>query len=160
MYTAAQLCLTLCDPVDCSLPGSSVHGIFQARILEWVAISYSRGSSQPRDWTWISCISCIGRQVLFHCATWVTFTLAGEILDLKMEPVSNRWLEGSCCVAQGAQLSALWRPAGVGGELMREGRCVYVEQIHFAVQRKLRWRCKALYSNDKIKKRLWRSSRT
>ena len=42
---------TLCDPMDCSLPGSSVHGIFQARVLEWVAISLSRGSSQPRDWT-------------------------------------------------------------------------------------------------------------
>ena len=45
----AQLCLTLCDPVDCSLPGSCVHRISQARILEWVAISFSRGSSQPRD---------------------------------------------------------------------------------------------------------------
>ena len=44
----ALSCLTLCDPMDCSLPGSSVHGIFQARILEWVAISFSRGSSQPR----------------------------------------------------------------------------------------------------------------
>ena len=40
-----------CDPMDCSLPGSSVHGILQARILEWVAISFSRGSSQPRNWT-------------------------------------------------------------------------------------------------------------
>ena len=44
-----QSCLTLCDPMDCSLPGFSVHGIFQARVLEWVAISFSRGSSQPRD---------------------------------------------------------------------------------------------------------------
>ena len=47
----AQLCLTLCDPMDCSLPGSSVHRIFQARVLEWAAISFSRGSSQPRDRT-------------------------------------------------------------------------------------------------------------
>ena len=45
----AQSYLTLCDPMDYSLPGSSVHGIFQARVLEWVAISFSRGSSQPRD---------------------------------------------------------------------------------------------------------------
>ena len=44
-----QLCPTLCDPVDCSLPGSSVHGILQARVLEWVATSFSRGSSQSRD---------------------------------------------------------------------------------------------------------------
>ena len=45
----AQSCLTLCDPMDCSPPGFSVHGILQARILEWVAISFSRGSSRPRD---------------------------------------------------------------------------------------------------------------
>ena len=50
----AQLCPTLLDPVDCSLPGSSVHGIFQARVLEWVAIFFSRGSSQPRDRTRVS----------------------------------------------------------------------------------------------------------
>ena len=46
-----QLCLTLCDPMDYSLPGSSIHGIFQARILEWVAISFSKRSFQPRDQT-------------------------------------------------------------------------------------------------------------
>ena len=48
----SQSCLTLCNPMDCSLPGSSVHGFLQARILEWVAIPFSRGSSQPRIWTW------------------------------------------------------------------------------------------------------------
>ena len=53
---SAQSCLTLCNPVDCSPPGSSVHGIPQARILEWVAIPFSRGSSQPRDGTHISCL--------------------------------------------------------------------------------------------------------
>ena len=52
-----QSCLTLCHPVDCSPPDSSVHGILQVRILEWVAIPFSRGSSQPRDWTWLSCIA-------------------------------------------------------------------------------------------------------
>ena len=73
----AKPCPTLCDPVDCSLPGSSVHGIFQARVLEWIAISFSRGSSWPRDRTHVS---CIGRWILCH---WVpgkpfdiiTFTL-------------------------------------------------------------------------------------
>ena len=54
----AKLCLTLCNPVGCSPPGSSVHGILQARILEWVAMASSRGSSQPRDQTHIPCISC------------------------------------------------------------------------------------------------------
>ena len=50
----AQSCPTLCNPMDCSLPGSSLHGILQARVLEWVAISFSSGSSQPRDWTRVS----------------------------------------------------------------------------------------------------------
>ena len=53
----SQLCLTLCNTVDCSLPCSSVHGIFQARILEWLAISFSSGSSQPRDRTQVSHIA-------------------------------------------------------------------------------------------------------
>ena len=60
----------LCDPMDCSPPGSSVHGISQARILEWVAISFTKGSSWPRDQTHISCVSCIGRQILYHWVTW------------------------------------------------------------------------------------------
>ena len=53
----ARSCPTLCDPMDGSLPGSTVHGILQARILEWAAISFSRGSSQPRDQTQVSCIA-------------------------------------------------------------------------------------------------------
>ena len=57
---------TLCNPPDCSPPGFPVHGIHQARILEWVAISFSRGSSQPRDWTCVSFVSYIGRWVLYH----------------------------------------------------------------------------------------------
>ena len=69
-HTHAQLCPTLCDPMDCRLPGSSVHGVLQARTLEWVAISSSRGSSQPRDWTHVSCISCIGRWILYHFTNW------------------------------------------------------------------------------------------
>ena len=52
-----QSCPTLCDPMDCSLPGSSVYGILRARILEWVAIPFSRGSSWPRDRTWVSYIA-------------------------------------------------------------------------------------------------------
>ena len=70
-YAAAakslQSCLTLWAPMDCSPPGSSVHGVLQARILEWVAISSSTGSSPPRDQT---CISCTGRWILYHRAIW------------------------------------------------------------------------------------------
>ena len=69
------LCVYLCvcpvvsdslQPMDCNSPGSSVHGTLQARILEWVTISYSRGPSWSRDESPISCISCIGRWILYH----------------------------------------------------------------------------------------------
>ena len=69
MCSITHLCPTLCDPMDCIPPGSSVHGIFQVRILEWVAISLSRGSSWPSDWTPVSCISCIHKQI---CYCWAT----------------------------------------------------------------------------------------
>ena len=59
----AQLFLTLCNPTDCSPPGSSVLEILQARILEWIAIPFSRGSSQPRDQIWVF-LHC--RQILYH----------------------------------------------------------------------------------------------
>ena len=61
---------TLHSPMDRSLPGSCVHVIFQAKTLEWVATSSSRGSSPSRDRTQVSCVSCIGRWILYHCATW------------------------------------------------------------------------------------------
>ena len=61
-----QSCLTLCDPMDCTLPGSSVHGILQARILEWVLMPSSNGSSQPGNQTRVSYVSCTGRRVLYH----------------------------------------------------------------------------------------------
>ena len=70
-----QSCLTLCSPMDCSLPGSSVHGILQARVLEWVASPFSRGPSRPKDRT---CISCIGRfftiwatREALHISNWL-----------------------------------------------------------------------------------------
>ena len=73
--------------MDCSPPGSSVHGILQVRILEWVAISFSRGSSQPRDWT---SVSCIGRQILYHWATWEAQN-AVELFQ-KTKPLAS-WIE-------------------------------------------------------------------
>ena len=78
-----QPCLTLCDPMDRSLPGSSLHGIHQARVLEWVAISFSRGSSRPRDRTQVSRIP--GR--LFNL--WATREAQ------KSPSVTRRWLQFS-----------------------------------------------------------------
>ena len=71
VYACMLSCvLTLCVLMDCSPPGSSVHEISQARILEWVAISSSKRSSRPKDPTHIFCVSCIARQILCHWATW------------------------------------------------------------------------------------------
>ena len=76
----AQSCPTLCDPMDCSLPGSSVHGIFQAIVLEWIAISFSRGSSRPRGWTLVS-------HIVDRCFTaWAT----REVLSLVLSCVLHR----------------------------------------------------------------------
>ena len=77
-----QSYLILCVPVDCSLPGSSVHGIFQARILEWVTISFSRGSSQTSDQTHVSC--------LLHCRR-VPYLLSywGSVSSLDFSPINT-----------------------------------------------------------------------
>ena len=89
----AQSCPTLYDPKDCSPPGSSVHGASQARILEQVAISFSRGSSRPRKQTHLSCISCIAKWILHHWATWEPQQLLGRCLKdswlLFLSPVSS-----------------------------------------------------------------------
>ena len=74
----AQLRPTLCDPTDCSPPGCSVYGISQTRILEGVAVSFSRGSSQPRDQT---CISCTGRRILY-CQATLLLTLKSDQCSL------------------------------------------------------------------------------
>ena len=66
MLKLPQSCLTLCNPRDCSPAGSSVHGILQARILEWDATPSSRGLSQPRDGAHVSYVSCTGRRVLYR----------------------------------------------------------------------------------------------
>ena len=77
-----QSCLTLCDPIDCSPPGSSLHRVLQARILEWVAMPFSRESSPPRDQTHISYISCIGRQVFITSTTCEASGIDQKIINV------------------------------------------------------------------------------
>ena len=85
--SVTQSCLTLCNPMDCSPPGSTVLGILQARILEWLAISLSRGSSWPRAWTWVSCIA--GR----FFTIWVTREALLLLLPLLLlSRFSHVWL--------------------------------------------------------------------
>ena len=69
-YSFLHVCLVASDPMDCSPPGSSVHGILQSRVPEWAAMPSSRRSSQPRDWTRVSYISCIGRRVFTTGTPW------------------------------------------------------------------------------------------
>ena len=82
----AQSCPTLCDPMDCSLSGSSVHGIFQARVLEWVAISFSRGSSRPRNRTRVSCIA--GRRFTI----WATREAPTYLSEIISHYYAAHWL--------------------------------------------------------------------
>ena len=99
----AQSCPTLCDPMDCSLPGSSVHGIFQARVLEWVAISFSRESSQPRDRTRVSHIAgrCFivwaTREDLLYkrlliCCSGLARYLSGKRVCLPVQEPQEMWV--------------------------------------------------------------------
>ena len=79
-------CLTLCNPLDCCLPGS-FHRIFQARIPAWIAISYSRRPSRPRDWTCVSCTSCISRWIFYHLLTYLTYLLLGRKVMTNLDSV-------------------------------------------------------------------------
>ena len=88
MY-CAQSCPTLCDSMDCSPPGSSEHGILHARLLEWVSTSYSRGSSWPRDQSYLPCVSWIGRWTLYHWDTWEAPK------SVSCSVVSDSWLSHS-----------------------------------------------------------------
>ena len=84
-FLVTQLYLTLCDPMDCSPPGSSIHGIFQVKVLEWIAIGFSRGSSQPRDGTWVSRI--VGRRfTVWANRELCSFVEGYDILNIAIHP--------------------------------------------------------------------------
>ena len=96
--TVTQSCTTLCDPMGCSPPEFSVHWIYQARILEWVAISFSRASSRPGHWTRIS---WIGRQIPYHWATregtvdlqyQVSFKIYNKVIQLHINTYTHRYV--------------------------------------------------------------------
>ena len=91
-----QLCPTLCNPMDCSPPGSSVQGILQARILAWVAMPSSRGSSWPRDRILVSYVSCIGRGGSFTTnATWETLNFFSFIF-ISWRLITLQYYSGFC----------------------------------------------------------------
>ena len=96
LCSGAQFCPTLWDPMNYSPPGFSVHGILQARILEWVTMPSSRGSSQPRDQMCNSCVSCIGRQIIHDCAN----------LELTLELSFTLHDTNSPCIAENMPTSS------------------------------------------------------
>ena len=108
----AQLCLTLCDSMDCSLPGSTILGIFQARMLEWVAISFSRTSSQLRDWIHISCLA--GR--------FFTTKPPGKLLSprnfKRRDRIKTAWLHEQGCISRVSCLKnpLCWKPTAHQGK--------------------------------------------
>ena len=109
-----QSCPTLCGPMDCSLPGSSLHGVLQARVLEWVAISFSRGSSQPRDRTWASCIP--GRHFnLWDESVLLAFSRERTAIAITLQEEGHSWtmknsLTSKVTIQKHCRSSQRWDP--------------------------------------------------
>ena len=92
MCAQVQSCPTLYHPIDCSLPGSSVHEILQATILKWVAISFARGSSRSRNRTQVSCVSCIAGRFFTNCATpSSTEILCSQVITEMMQGMKHNF---------------------------------------------------------------------
>ena len=120
----AQLCPTLCAPMACSLPGSSVHGILQARMLVWIAIPFSRGSSWLRGWTWVSCtagrfftIQAIGKPLYMRQITLEKkLEVQGikQVLLLSNFPCSSVGKESTCKAGDRGSIPGWRRSPGEG----------------------------------------------
>ena len=108
-----QSCPTLCDPMDCSLPSSSVYGILQARVLEWVAIPFFRGYSWPRGWTQVSCIA--GRffsWVVQHACFVASVFLVDGVVDRTRGEIWARCILRTECTYDHHIHLLYWRDAG------------------------------------------------
>ena len=131
-----QSCPTLCDPMDCSLPSSSVHGILQARILEWVATSFSRGFSQPKYWTQVSSIA--GR----FFTVWVTREATSGSPPL---PDHKSFHIAICCCSVTQSCPTLWDPM----DCSMSGSSVF-HQLPELAQTHVRWVCDAIQPSHSL----------
>ena len=119
---------TLCDPVDCSPLGSSVYGILQTRIMGWVAITSSRGSSQPRYQICVSFASCISRLILYHCAIWEAHFSCKYLhiyffqILFHYKLLQNTEHSSLCCTVGPHQLFSFRRCQWVNGEVIKRNR--------------------------------------
>ena len=123
----SQSCPTL-RPTDCSLPGSSVHGILQARVLEWAVISSSRASSQPSDWTCVSYVSCIAGEFFTDWATWEAQTGKWETLNKYLWTESNWNRKTRDATLSRTEIRTFWEGYGITvgfpcGSVGKESAC-------------------------------------
>ena len=126
MYVlVAQSCVTLCDPMDCSLPGFSVHGILQVRILEWVAISFSRGSFWPRDQTQGFCIA--GRFFTIWAACEPPKYL--QLKTIFWFPLHPSPLPGVCFWWEEGHLLLPWWAGQAEEDKMGAGQCLFFSHV-------------------------------
>ena len=119
-------CVWLWDSMVCSPPASSVRGIFQAGVLEQVAISYSRGSPPPRD---RACVSCIGRRALCHCATWEAPSLTGmwsQKVKMLQAPRSKSLLLVTNSTGHSGAVAMQFGSFRDGGERIGEGHFIFI----------------------------------
>ena len=126
----SQSCLTLFDPINCSLPGSSIRGIFQARVLQWGVISFSRGSTWPRDRTWVSCI--VGRRFTL----WATrealnhssFQFSSSVVSDTLRPHESQHARPPCPspspgVHSNSRLSSWWCHPAISSSVIPFSSC-------------------------------------
>ena len=152
-----QSCLTLCNPLDCSPQGSSVHGIFQARIVEWVAISFSRESSQPRNQARVTCVSCIASGFFTHWAIREAHSVTGTDLIVRPFTLSKicfpLTFHGSVCCSWAIQrpkcgLSSIGRHTNIWGQLPTLIPSVEAPLTHYLPHGCLEWPLAHQYSYE------------
>ena len=137
-------CLTPCNPMDCSLPGSSVHGIFQARILEWFAISFSRGSSFSRDQTQVS--STAGR----FFTDWTTREAHPQLGIVGFDPASSFFLEPISPLFTSNILDTYW----LGGRIFQCHIFLPFHTFHGILKARMKWFAIPIWSGPHFVKTL------
>ena len=140
MSEVSQSCPTLCDPMDCSPPGSSIHGILQARILEWVAISFSRGSSRTRDQTQVSRIAGRHFKTLSHQGSPANCHMTQQIPLLSIHLKETRTERDTCTpmfIATLFTIARTWKQprSPSADERIRKLWYIYTVEYYSAIKR-------------------------
>ena len=138
------------DFMDCSLPSSTVHGIFQATVLQWVAISFSRRSSWAGYWTCISCVCCTGRWVLCHCECQSYSKKDSVLQSPSLGSLSHRKFPSAIYLHMLVYMHPCYSlPSTQGGRFKREGTYVPLWLVHVDVCQKSNQYCKPIINQLK-----------